>query len=185
MRICTATLKSVSSYSQSGPHETPKLDKETPDAHEKRTWLERTHATSDGDVYIPPMGLKMGLSKAAKMIGTQIPGKGKATYTKFFESGVLILEAPTIGIKKADMRGNRVYVNSDGVRGSGKRVWRIFPTADSWQANVAFTIFANEITKEVFEEALRYSGMFVGIGQFRPENGGYFGRYEVIKTAWS
>lgn len=185
MRTCTAHIRSVSSYSQSAPHETPKLNKETADAWEARTWMNRAHATPDGQVFIPPMALKMALDKAAKMLGTQIPGKARATYTKHFESGVMVVEPPLLGITRDQMRGNRLFVNSTGVRGTGKRVWKTFPTVDTWKAVATFTVLADEIPPHVFKETLDYAGLFVGIGQFRPEVGGYFGRFEAEKLVWS
>jgi hypothetical protein len=67
---------------------------------------------------------------------------------------------------------------------SGKRVWRNFPRFDNWKADVNFYILADEITEDVFDEALRQSGAFVGIGRFRPEKGGFYGRFEVADIKW-
>ncbi len=184
MKIATAHLVSVAPYSQSRAHETPKLDRETADAHEARTWREKCHVTPDGFIFIPPMSFKQALDRAASMLGQQIPGKGKATFTKFFLSGVLCTDRVVLPIKKADVRGERIHANADGVRGSGKRVWRTFPVIDSWQADVTFYVLADEITPKVFEEHLRQAGQFVGIGRFRPQNGGYFGRFELKGIAW-
>lgn len=184
MKMAIAHLSSVSPYSQSRAHETPKQDRETADLYDKRTWRERCHVTKDGHIFIPPMGFKMGLDKAASMLGRQIPGKGKATYTKFFLSGVLCTDPVVLPVKKEEVRGDRIYANADCKRGSGKRVWRIFPTIDEWKATVTFHVLANEITKEVFEDHLKQAGAFVGIGRFRPENGGYYGRYKVDSIEW-
>jgi len=63
--------------------------------------------------------------------------------------------------------------------------WRQFPRVDSWEATVVYTLIDDAITKEVFEQALRHAGAFVGVGQYRPEKGGYCGRYEPISIAWS
>ena len=184
MKIATVSLKSVSPYSQSRAHETPKIDRETSDAHEQRTWREKCHYRKDGQLFIPPMAFKMALDTAAKMLGMQIPGKGKSTYTKFFESGVLVMEGPNLPIKKDDVPFDRIHANADGVRGSGKRVWRIFPRIDEWSAEVDFHVLANEITQDVFEEHLRQAGAFVGIGRFRPKQGGFYGRFEVERIKW-
>ena len=78
-------------YSQSRPHTTPKLDKETPDAYEARTWHQRIHLNHTGAVVIPAMALQNCLAEAAKFLSIQIPGKGKATYTKHFESGIQVM----------------------------------------------------------------------------------------------
>lgn len=184
MKIAIATLASVAPYSQSRAHQTPKLDRETSDAFELRTWREKCHTTAEGFIFIPPMSFKQSLDRAASMLGRQIPGKGKSTYTKFFLSGVLCTDPIVLPIKKADVRGEPIHANADGVRGSGKRVWRTFPVVDSWQADVKFFVLADEITPPVFEEHLRQAGQFVGIGRFRPQNGGYYGRFEVKKIAW-
>jgi hypothetical protein len=184
MKLATVVLRSVSAYSQSRAHEAPKLDRETGDAYEQRTWREKCHYRPDGAIYIPPMAFKMALDTGAKMMGTQIPGKGKSTYTKFFESGVLVLEGPDLTVNKETVPFDRIHANADGVRGSGKRVWRIFPRIDEWEAEVQFHILANEITKDVFEETLKQAGVYVGIGRFRPRNGGFYGRFEAVRIVW-
>ena len=184
MKIATASLVSVSPYSQSRAHETPKIDRETADAYEKRTWRERCHTMRDGMIFIPPMGFKMALDAAAKMLGRQIPGKGKATYTKFFLTGVLVTEPVLLPNRKETVRGERIHANADGVRGSGKRVFRTYPAIDDWKADVQFHVLADEITRDVFEEHLKQAGSFVGIGRFRPQSGGYFGRFRVEKVKW-
>lgn len=187
MKIATVTLKSVSPYSQSRSYseEVEKLPKESPDAFEKRTWRNKCHTTKDGKVFIPPMSFKMGLDTAAKMLGRRIPGKGQSTYSKFFKSGVLCMDGPVLPITSEEVAFDRIFANADGVRGSGKRVWRIFPRIDEWEAKVDFHVLADEITEEVFEDHLRQAGAFVGIGRFRPENGGFYGRYEVANVKWN
>lgn len=183
MRTCTVTIEGQSPYSASRAHCAEKLPKETPDAYEERTWREKAHV-EQGNVIIPPMAFKIGLDRAAKMLGRQIPGKGKATYTKFFESGVIVT-APVPIAPEAAIECERVHANADGVRGSGKRVWRKFPKVSEWNGKVTFHIIADEITTDIFEEAVRYAGIAVGVGRFRPERGGFFGRYAVKGLEWS
>ena len=184
IRTATAHLHSTSPYSPSRVHEAPKLDRETHDAYERRTWQQKAHVTKDGIVFIPPMAFKQSLDKAAQMLGLQIPGKGKSTYTKFFLSGVIAIEPVLLNVKQADLPGERIYANSDGKRGSGKRVWRWFPRVDSWKAQISYTVFSDEITTDVFAEVLQQSAAFVGVGRFRPENGGFYGRFAVDRIKW-
>ena len=187
MKLAVCSLKSVSPYSQSRAysHEVEKMPKETADAFEERTWRMKAHATPAGEIFIPPMSFKMGLDTAAKMLGRRIPGKGQSTYSKFFKSGVLCMDPVGLGIRHDTVPGDRIYANADGVRGSGKRVWRIFPRVDEWEAEVGFHVLADEITEEVFEDHLVQAGAFVGIGRFRPENGGFYGRFEVADVKWN
>ncbi len=184
IRSVIASLESIAPYSMSRAHDEPKLAKETGDAYELRTWAQRGHYNEDGAVFIPPMAFKFSIAKASRNLSLQIPGKGKATYTKFFENGVQVTEGPLIATKD-DVHKQRVYCNADGKRGSGKRVWRYFPTIQSWSADVVYHILADEITQDVFGQVIEHSGMFVGIGQFRPENGGINGRFRVTKLVWS
>lgn len=186
MKVATCTLESMSAYqpSRSISHEIEKLPRETPDAYEERTWRHKCHTMPDGKVFIPPMAFKMAVDSAAKSLGRQIPGRGKSTYTKFFLSGVLVMEPVVLPYTKDDAQKDRIYCNADGVRGSGKRVWRNFPRFDSWKANVDFHVLADEITKDVFEEHLKQAGAFVGIGRFRPQNGGFYGRFKVNGINW-
>ena len=172
-------------YSASRAHEEPKLKGETAADYEERTWRHKAHV-ENGQVYIPPMAFKMAMDRAAKVSGKQIPGKGKATYTKFFEAGVLVLDKVFIAPENA-IQCERVHANADGVRGSGKRVWRKFPRIDpaDWSGVCRFTILAPEITAEVFEEIARAAAIGVGVGRFRPERGGFFGRFDPTRFVWT
>ena len=186
MKTAIATLASAAPYSPSRSYsmEIEKEPRETADAYEQRTWRNKCHTLPNGNIFIPPMSFKMGLDTAAKMLGRQIPGKGKSTYTKFFLSGVLVMDPVELPLKKETVPFDRIYANADGVRGSGKRVWKTFPRIDEWKADVRYTILADEITPDVFEEHLRQAGAFIGVGRFRPQSGGYYGRYEVKKIRW-
>ena len=184
MRLAICHLKSISPYSQSRAHQTERLNRQTPDEFEKRTWREKYHCNKEGNILIPPMGFKQSLDTGASMLGRQIPGRGKQTYTKYFVSGVMCIDQIRLPDKKETVRGELVYCNADGKRGSGKRVWRTFPMIDEWKATVSFHVIADEITQDVFEETLRQAGSFVGVGRFRPENGGAYGRWRVEKIEW-
>lgn len=181
MRILTATLKSVSPYGQSRPIQTEKDRDHTHEEHEKTTWRERMHVTKDGNVFIPPMAFKNCLSEAAKYKSVQIKGKGKATYTKHFEAGVLVLEPLVLPVKALDVKSLKLFVPADGKRGGSKRVWKWFPVIEEWSGKVNFHIFDELISNEVFETHLIDAGQFIGIGFFRPRNNGYFGRFSVEK----
>jgi hypothetical protein len=115
----------------------------------------------------------------------QIPGRGKSTYTKHFASGCLVMEPAFVGKKKDELEYDRIHANADGVRGSGKRVWRYFPRVDDWTVTVNFHVYDDAITKDVFEKVLSEAGRFIGIGRFRPQNGGFYGRFDVEKIKWS
>lgn len=183
-RVCNVTITGVTQYSQSRPHETPKLPNETEDAREKRTWREKCNALPDGRIYIPAMAFKQAIDGAAKMVGGKIPGKNAATYSKLFVTGVAVFQDLVLPDKKDTVDSVRLYVNSKGVRGAGKRVWKYFPRIVSWGGVVEVVILDNEIPNEVFERVMKHAGMAMGVGRFRPENGGTNGRFKVESFDW-
>lgn len=184
MRTAIATLKSISPYSQSKAHFTEKQDKEGHDDYEKRTWRERMHVNEGGHVFIPPMCFKNGIAEVAKFLSVNIPGKGKATYTKHFEAGILVTEPLVLPAKKDDVDGEWYFVPSDGRRGGGKRVLKCFPVIPEWSGDVKFYVLDDTITPPVFEHHLKEMGQFIGIGRFRPRNNGFYGRFAVEKVKW-
>jgi hypothetical protein len=184
MKIANVHLKSLSPYSQSRNHDTPKLQKETSNDYEERTWRERVHADPTGRIIIPPMAFKNCLSEAAKFLGEQIPGKGKSTYTKHIEAGVLVLDPLVLPIRKDQVEGERLFLNADGKRGSGTRVWKRMPLIPKWEGTVVFHLLDPMITEEVFERHLTEAGRFIGIGRFRPRQNGIYGRFAIEKIKW-
>jgi|TARA_R110000803_G_scaffold38422_3_gene83000 hypothetical protein len=187
MRKVIVHIQGMSDYSQSKLHETPKLNKETADDHENRTWREKCSTDKEGNVKIPAMAFKLSLAAAAKKLGLQIAGRGKSTYTKYFEADVICEDdrGLSLPINKADISSVRLPQNSDGVRGSGKRVFRTFPIVDGgWEVHATFSIMDDTITPDVFEEVFEAAGFGIGIGRWRPQNGGLNGRFKALSYAW-
>ena len=184
MKTVRARLKSISPYSQSKHYELDKLEKESHEAYEKRTWNNRLHFDKDGQVYIPPMAFKNCLSECAKYLSITIKGKGKATYTKHFEAGVLVMDKVYLGLNKDDVPGECFFVPSNGQRGGGTRVNKWFPVISDWESTVIFYVLDETITEDIFTSHLIEAGKFIGIGRFRPRNNGFYGRFEVVNIDW-
>lgn len=188
--VATVKLRGMSLYSQSVQHATPKLNKELADAYEERTWRNKMHRDEEGYVVMPAMSFKNCVAEAAKFLSIQIPGKGKSTYTKHFESGILVPESPRIlvkgqPIKVEDVEGVWMNVPSDGVAGSGKRVRKCFPTIPmGWETTVNYMILDDVITPEVFRDHLVQAGQLIGVGTFRVRNRGTRGRFQVLEIDW-
>jgi len=166
-------------------YQTPKEPKESPDDYEKRTWKERLHYDERGNVFIPNMAIKWCLTDGAKFIGMKIPGKGRATFAKHFEAGLLVLEGIKLGIHMSDVQGETFFVPADGKHGSGSRVLKTFPVIPTWKGKVDVHILDRTITREVFDEHLKEAGRFIGLGRFRPQRGGFYGRFSVASIKFS
>lgn len=184
MRIAKAHLVGKSRYSQSKVFESTKSRDQTHEEFERSCWRERLHRMPDGYVFIPPQAFKSSLDEAAKYKSTQIPGKGKATYTKHFLAGVLCLDPVVLPVKADDVQGEWLFVPADGKKGGPKRVMKCFPFIDQWEAVVEFTVFDDIIDEDVFQQHLEDAGRFIGIGRFRPRNGGFYGRFAVESVEW-
>jgi hypothetical protein len=184
MHKAICNLKSVSPYSQSAPFGEKKTKNETHEEFENRTWRQRGHFNDEGNMFIPPMAFKNCLSEAAKYKSIQIPGKGKSTYTKHFEAGVLVVEPLILDVTKDTVESHSVFVPSDGRRGGTTRVWKTFPWVPRWEGTVEFLVLDELINEEVFANHLEDAGSFIGLGRFRPRNNGYFGRFAVEHVRW-
>lgn len=183
-RTAVCKLKSSSPYSQGRYIREKKSKDETHSAFEERTWLQRCHVDSNGEVFIPPMTFKNSLSEAAKYKPIQIPGKGKSTYTKHVEAGVMVVEPVLIGVSVDDVEGEWLHVPSDGRRGGTTRVEKCFPIIRNWEGVVKYLVFDDIIPEDVFESYLKDAGSFIGIGRFRPRNNGYYGRFTIESVDW-
>jgi hypothetical protein len=189
MKTAIATLESISPYSQSKVITEKKKTGESHEDHEERTWRQRLHVTPEGFVFMPPMAFKGAISEAAKYLGIQIPGKGKATYTKNFEAGILCTDGLVLPIKAKDVEPERLFVPASGKRGDGSRVWKTFPKIEFWEGDVTFHIIDETVLQTfgdsgvtVFEHVLSQAGAFIGVGRFRPRNNGFYGRFKVAEV---
>jgi len=185
MHKAICKLKSVSPYSQSKYIGEKKSRDETHADFEKRAWIQRCHFNDGGNVYIPPMSFKNCLSEAAKYKSIQIPGKGKSTYTKHFEAGILVTEPLVLPHTAETIQHEWLHVPSDGRRGGTTRVEKCFPLIPKWEGSVEFLVFDDVVTEEVFTEHLNDAGSYIGIGRFRPRNNGFYGRFIVESIDWN
>lgn len=192
---CRVTIQGTAALSQSHQHNEDWLDGETPDNYDKRTWRSKMNTDAEGYMFIPAMALQRSLIEGAKFSKKQIEGHGRSTWTKRFEAGVTVMDNARVLRRVIDDHGNEkwepihrdsvtsitISANPDGVRGSGKRVPKRLPQIPPpWRATFEIIILDPMITQDIFEEMLEYTGVFVGVGQFRPEKGGNNGRFVMI-----
>lgn len=170
-----------SAYCQSRFHSTPKLPKELPVDYERRTWKNRLHV-EDGKIFIPGMAFANCVKEAAQFLSIQVPGKGKATYTKHFAAGLMVIEDIDTGRSPDDAIEQQLFVPSDGRRGGGSRVMRSYPILmPPLSLSVPFEVSDDTITPEVLATHLHQAGSLIGVGSFRVRNNGTYGRF-VVKS---
>jgi len=185
MKKVRVELVSMSAYSQSRKIVSEAGNKEQKAEFEKRVWRERMHCDDSGECFIPPMQFKKSVEIAAKFLRMRIPEKDRSEYGKHFRAGILVTEPLMLGVSRDDVKGEWLYVSSKGTPGGARRVMKCFPYFPSWKGIVTFHVLDDTITEDVFEKHLIEAGNFVGIGRFRPERGGFYGRYQPKSFDWS
>lgn len=183
MKTCCAHIRGVSPISQSRAIQSEKRTGEAHDAFEERTWRERLHVNQDGNVFIPPMAIKLCLEDCARFLSESVPGKKNATWTKHFEAGIMVIEPAVLAIKADKVVGEKLHVPSDGKKGGGSRVWKTFPIIPEWDCDIEVILLDPILVDkpDKVREYLEYAGKFIGLGRFRPRRGGFYGRFEVTK----
>jgi hypothetical protein len=182
------TITGTAPYSQSHKHDEPKLEGEQPDAYDLRTWRSKMNTEiirGKPTMVIPSFGLHLALISGAQYSKKKIEGQRNATWTAKFQRGISIMGAAPLNINPADVQCITLSVNADGKRGGGTRVTRRFPQIPAdWNATFEVMILDPIITRSVFESTLEDAGLFVGLGQYRPESGGSNGRFVVKSLKW-
>lgn len=175
-----ATLESLSPYSQSRyfTDGTPRPAFMGHGEYREQTWRLHMHVGDDGFVLIPSMAFKNGLVSAAKTRGDKLPGN--KTFTKPFEQAVIVTGDLRTNVKGIDVQPEHLFLPSDGIRGSGKRVPKIYPLIPAWKGSVEILVIDNRITLQVLNDHLVTMGTMIGVGRFRPEKNGFYGRFRVL-----
>lgn len=134
------------------------------------------YRTPDGTIYQPCVHFISCLKKAGAKF--QIPGQGKATYKNLIGSGAVLISPESIPHKNQNYE---IDVRPVVVPATKGRVVRKRPIFKNWSLRFNVEFDADEISPSTIKEILEYAGRRVGIGDFRPEKGGPFGRFMVTE----
>jgi len=150
------------------------VEKKSSNEYEKQA-LQKLYVDSKGVVYQPSTHIERALIEAGKKI--KMKGSGKANYSKPFGSMVAIeeFEIPHIQTKYEIHKTLVVIPSTKG------RIMRYRPMFKEWKLIFNLT-FEDEIPADALKEALEIAGKYVGIGDWRPEKKGKFGKFQV--TEW-
>lgn len=134
----------------------------------------RTYWEDDGSFYHPMQSFIKAMLKA-------VAGKkfGKVFATKAV-SGSVFLVSPhaTILTRKGEPAQDYTIDRQPVVVGKA-RVLRCRPCWKEWFMKIAFEVDAAILGRPQVFEALSLAGRIIGIGDYRPEKGGGFGRFTV------
>lgn len=121
-------------------------------------------------------------------------GKGAATATKHIVQGIIpplefsyLTDHKGKKLHKDTVKGIPLPCDAKGMKGKKRTtmVIRTFPIISEWMTEATFSVIDDKITEPVFLRILRTAGLMVGVGRWRPENGGQGGRFKPIAVTWS
>ncbi len=170
------TLRSITPMTFNKKLRSEKGPNETHDEFEKKIWRERCDCNKQGNLILRSDRFKKSIALGAKWLNMKIPGEGQATYTKHFKGGLIVMNHIDLKVTPEEVDHALIYTSPRPK--DGKR-WIHFPTIENWEGELDINILDEKITEEIFTKVINYAGMAIGVGSWRPENGGENGRYEV------
>ena len=135
---------------------------------------DKLYKTDDGQVYTPATHLIGCIGNAAKEF--KIPGKRTSTYSKLVASSISV-EPFAIVHKKQKWDVFSISAVIPATRG---RAMVHRPRLNEWA--LAFTMGVDDgVPEETLKNILDHAGQYVGIGDWRPQKRGQFGKFIVTK----
>jgi len=125
----------------------------------------------DGTIYQPSESIKQGIIEAGKAFK-----KGKSNLSKTFASFIMVTPE-AIELNPQEYITDRRAVVIPSTKG---RVMRNRAKFDKWKLEFEVTILDDsEIDQKTLHDALDYTGHYIGIGDYRPQKKGMYGRFIV------
>jgi len=131
------------------------------------------YLTDNNEYGLPAMALKASIIGAAhKDIGLEKTKVRKAIFVKCKDSnGVLPMEC------------DEPVIQEDVVRvGQGQTDLRYRPYFYRWKVALTMELNAEEMNETDLVNLINRAGFGVGVGEWRPENGGEYGRFQVCEN---
>jgi len=127
----------------------------------------------DEKICLPAVYLKNCISEASKQF--KIVGKGKSTYSKLVASTVDI-EPFMIELNAGKYEVFRISAVNPMTRG---RMMTERPKFNKWKAEFEIILNDPAVPISVINEILEHAGKYVGIGDWRPQTKGMFGKFLI------
>lgn len=134
------------------------------------------HSFSDEKgYYMPSDHIRGALINAGGMVKSKVGNAKKSM--KNIVAGMFFVYPEKIRLPKDFEIDKRSAVNKI----VKARVISVRPKWNTWKANFEIHVDNDTITTETVKEIITNAGQYVGIGSFRPEHNGMFGRFKVNK----
>jgi len=129
----------------------------------------------DNKPYIPARYFEGCLIDASKQF--KIQGKQKATYSKYVGATVRI-EPEAITIKSGKWEPFTISAVNPMTKG---RMMVTRPMFNEWVCEFQIICEDDEVSVDTMERILEQAGRFTGIGDWRPQKKGKYGRFRIVE----
>jgi hypothetical protein len=150
------------------------IERDDVSTEDEKIALYHSYVNDEGDFYLPSEHIRVALINAGAFIKSKVGNARKSM--KNIVAAMFTINPEQIDLPRFDTIDKRSAVNKN-VKA------RIVVKRPKWNTGwkVTFKIFVDDdtITKETVADLLDYAGRYVGIGSYRPQNNGPFGRFEV------
>ena len=144
------------------------------DSPELSEVLKKTYHFDNNIIYQPAEHIIRMLQTA----GSQIKRGKMGNFRKMMGAGFVMVEPDGIPHKH---QGVTVDARTVVIKATKGRIMRYRPKLPKWGLDFTCIVDVDTISIEVLKECFEIAGKYVGLGDFRPENGGMFGRFIVTK----
>lgn len=153
--------------------------------YENRIWKKKAHYDNKGNVIAPQTWFKRALINSQRQSNYPIKPAGarKATDTMrpYFISGVMFDDSiiHDLNDKPITAEGLVQYKAICKVPATGGNIPVIRPMIPKWKLTIRGNILDKAINIDMLRECFQWIGIYSGIGDYRPQNGGMFGTFRL------
>lgn len=134
----------------------------------------KKYLTPEGELFTPSTHIYGALVEGGKSV--KVKGSGKATYSKLIGSCVRVEPAQIIHLNQKVEPITTISVNP-ATKGRNPLTR---PILNKWGLKFELVFDADEIPEEALRECLDIAGKRAGIGDWRPQKKGPYGRFQVV-----
>lgn len=126
--------------------------------------------------FVPADSLKAAIGESSKALNNRM-GSAFARGVQIHDDMPLSYEGP----KDCNGMWNQgLYRNDGGSRNGGKLIWITRPCFPvGWQVGFRLFCDSSQVELAVLEDMIQAAGRYIGLGSWRPANGGRFGRFTL------
>ena len=136
------------------------------------------YTTEDGTVCLPAVMFERAMMEAGKEF--KVSGKRGRNYSTMFGSMVYVLPENIVLSPSKWVADKRTVVIPSR---QGSRIVRIRPRFDEWGASFNIQVRAekSELPEAILKQVIDRAGLYIGVGDFRPQKKGKFGQFIVTE----